>query len=190
MTDFPRGVKATMRTRRSWEHSARLTKPLETSRSTATLIDPGVRLTFGPIVFTGKGPLFRRYSSIRKSVSSSPVSSSPAYRYFAAAWNAFIHTSQQCTGSAEFFFITTILMLLCNQWLQQCIYINRLDINKTSKEEYMATNSVAISSSTDTRSISQGAVVVLGRFFFALIFLIAAPNHYQANHCLFGFSRR
>ncbi len=43
----------------------------------ATLIEPGVRYTFGPIVFTGKGPLFRSASSIRKSVSSIPVSSSP-----------------------------------------------------------------------------------------------------------------
>ena len=57
MTDFPRGVKATMRTLRSCEDSARLTKPLATSRSTATLIDPGVRLTFGPITLTGSGPL-------------------------------------------------------------------------------------------------------------------------------------
>src|SRR5438876_450977 len=118
-----------------------------------------------------------------------PVSSSPAYRYFAAAWNAFIHTSQQCTGSAEFFFMTTILMLLCTQCLQQCIYINRLDINKTAKEEYMATNSVAISSSADTRSISQGAVVVLGRFFFALIFLFAAPNHFTRQAIAFSASQ-
>jgi hypothetical protein len=34
--------------------------------------------TFGPIVFTGKGPLLRSASSIRKSLSSIPVSSSPA----------------------------------------------------------------------------------------------------------------
>jgi len=61
----------------------------------ATLIEPGVRYTFGPIVFTGKGPLLKRASSIRKSVSSIPVSSSPAYRYFAAAWKAFPSTSQQ-----------------------------------------------------------------------------------------------
>src|SRR5712671_487924 len=134
INSLPFGVSDTTRTRRSSGLSTRLTRPLSNSRSTATLIDPGVRFTFGPIVFTGKGPLFRRASSIRKSVSSSPVSSSPAYRYFAAAWNPFIHISQQCTGSAEFFFITTILMLLCNQWLQQCIYINRLDINKTAKE--------------------------------------------------------
>ena len=32
----------------------------------ATLIEPGVRYTFGPIVFTGKGPLLSSASSIRK----------------------------------------------------------------------------------------------------------------------------
>ena len=60
------------------KRSTRLTRPLSTRRSTATLIEPGVRYTFGPIVFTGKGPLFKRASSMRKSVSSIPVSSSPA----------------------------------------------------------------------------------------------------------------
>ena len=38
----------------------------------ATLIEPGVRYTFGPMVFTGKGPLFKTASSMRKSVSSIP----------------------------------------------------------------------------------------------------------------------
>jgi putative oxidoreductase len=40
----------------------------------------------------------------------------------------------------------------------------------------MATNSVAISKDVKAGSFWQGAVVVLGRFFFALIFLLAAPN--------------
>jgi putative oxidoreductase len=53
----------------------------------------------------------------------------------------------------------------------------------------MATNSVAISSSTDTRSISRGAVVVLGRFFFALIFLIAAPSHFTRQTIAFSASQ-
>ena len=53
----------------------------------------------------------------------------------------------------------------------------------------MATNSVAISSSTDTGSMSQGAVVVLGRFFFALIFLIAAPNHFTRQTIAFSASQ-
>jgi putative oxidoreductase len=53
----------------------------------------------------------------------------------------------------------------------------------------MATNSVAISSSADTRSISQGAVVVLGRFFFALIFLMAGANHFSAKTIAFSASQ-
>src|SRR6202158_859783 len=43
----------------------------------------------------------------------------------------------------------------------------------------MATNAVAISQGIEARSFSQGAVVVLGRFFFALIFLMAGANHFS-----------
>ncbi len=43
----------------------------------------------------------------------------------------------------------------------------------------MATNSVAISHGVETTSFSQGAVVVLGRFLFALIFLMAGANHFN-----------
>jgi putative oxidoreductase len=45
----------------------------------------------------------------------------------------------------------------------------------------VATNSIAISNGaeTKTRSISQGAVVVLGRFLFVLIFLMAGANHFS-----------
>jgi hypothetical protein len=78
INSLPFGVSYTTRTRRSSGLSIRLTKPLSKRRSTATLIEPGVRFTFGPIVFTGRGPLFRRASSMRKSVSSSPVSAIPA----------------------------------------------------------------------------------------------------------------
>src|ERR1700682_3772681 len=77
INSLPFGVSDTTRTRRSSRLSTRVTKPLSNSRSTATLIEPGVRFTFSPIVFTGKGPLFSRASSIRKSLSHSPVSSSP-----------------------------------------------------------------------------------------------------------------
>ncbi len=42
----------------------------------------------------------------------------------------------------------------------------------------MAMNSIAISKDVEAISFWQGAVVVLGRFFFALIFLFAAPNHF------------
>src|SRR5580704_7363294 len=57
MRSLPRGVRATIRTRRSSLLSTRLTRPLATRRSTAVLIEPGVRSTIGPIVLTGKGPL-------------------------------------------------------------------------------------------------------------------------------------
>jgi putative oxidoreductase len=43
----------------------------------------------------------------------------------------------------------------------------------------MATNSLAVSHGVDARSFSQGAVVVLGRFFFVLIFLMAGANHFS-----------
>jgi putative oxidoreductase len=43
----------------------------------------------------------------------------------------------------------------------------------------MATNSIAISKDVEAGSLWQGAVVVLGRFFFALIFLMAGANHFN-----------
>jgi putative oxidoreductase len=43
----------------------------------------------------------------------------------------------------------------------------------------MATNSMAISKNMDATSFWQGAVVVLGRFLFALIFLMAGANHFN-----------
>ena len=43
----------------------------------------------------------------------------------------------------------------------------------------MATNSIAISKDVDAIGFWQGAVVVLGRFFFALIFLLAGANHFN-----------
>jgi putative oxidoreductase len=43
----------------------------------------------------------------------------------------------------------------------------------------MATNSMAISHGVEARSFSQGAVVVLGRFLFVLIFLMAGANHFN-----------
>src|SRR6201984_2386785 len=43
----------------------------------------------------------------------------------------------------------------------------------------MATNSIAISKDVEAISFWQGAVVVLGRFFFALIFLLAGANHFN-----------
>ena len=43
----------------------------------------------------------------------------------------------------------------------------------------MATNSMAISHGAEARSFSQGAVVVLGRFFYVLLFLMAGPSHFS-----------
>jgi putative oxidoreductase len=43
----------------------------------------------------------------------------------------------------------------------------------------MATDSIAISKNAAATSFWQGAVVVLGRFLFALIFLMAGANHFN-----------
>jgi len=53
----------------------------------------------------------------------------------------------------------------------------------------MATNSIAISKNAEATNFWQGAVVVLGRFFFALIFLIAAPNHFTKQTIAFSASQ-
>ena len=53
----------------------------------------------------------------------------------------------------------------------------------------MATNSIAISKDLEAISFWQGAVVVLGRFFFALIFLFAAPNHFTKQTIAFSASQ-
>ena len=50
----------------------------------------------------------------------------------------------------------------------------------------MATNSVAISNDVEAISSWQGAVVVLGRFLFALIFLMAGANHF--NKQIIGYA--
>jgi len=53
----------------------------------------------------------------------------------------------------------------------------------------MATNSIAISKDMEARSFWQGAVVVVGRLFFALIFLFAAPNHFTKETITFSASQ-
>src|SRR5258708_39560215 len=50
----------------------------------------------------------------------------------------------------------------------------------------MATNSMAISHGAEATSFSQGAVVVLGRFFFALVFLMAGANHFSSQTIAFA----
>jgi putative oxidoreductase len=53
----------------------------------------------------------------------------------------------------------------------------------------MATNSITISKDVEATSFWQGAVGVLGRFFFALIFLFAAPNHFTKQTIAFSASQ-
>ena len=50
----------------------------------------------------------------------------------------------------------------------------------------MATNSVAISQGAETASFAQGAVVVLGRFFFVLIFLMSGPLHFSKQEVAYA----
>jgi putative oxidoreductase len=52
----------------------------------------------------------------------------------------------------------------------------------------MATHAMTISDGAETKTLSPGAAVVLGRFFFALIFLMAAPNHFSAKTIAFSAS--
>jgi putative oxidoreductase len=51
--------------------------------------------------------------------------------------------------------------------------------SSSNRRKYMATNSIAISKDVEAISFWQGAVVVLGRFLFALIFLMAGANHFN-----------
>ena len=44
---------------------------------------------------------------------------------------------------------------------------------------FVATDSIVISTNVEARSFWQGAVVVLGRFLFALIFLMAGANNFS-----------
>ena len=53
----------------------------------------------------------------------------------------------------------------------------------------MATNSIAISKDVEAIGFWQGAVVVLGRFFFALIFLLAGANHFNKQTIAFSASQ-
>jgi len=50
----------------------------------------------------------------------------------------------------------------------------------------MATNSIAISKNVEATSFWHGAVVVLGRFFFALIFLVSGPLHFSKQEVAYA----
>ena len=53
----------------------------------------------------------------------------------------------------------------------------------------MATNSMAISQGAEASSFPQGAVVVLGRFFYVLIFLMAGSNHFSKQTIAYAASQ-
>ena len=53
----------------------------------------------------------------------------------------------------------------------------------------MAANSMAISSRAEARSIPKGAVVLLGRFCFALIFLVACAGHFSQHTIAYAASQ-
>src|SRR5882762_10451881 len=50
----------------------------------------------------------------------------------------------------------------------------------------MATNSIAISHDAEATSFAQGAVVVLGRLFFVLIFLMSGPLHFSKQEVAYA----
>ena len=53
----------------------------------------------------------------------------------------------------------------------------------------MATNSIAISGGAETTSFPQGALVVLGRFLFALIFLMSGPFHFSKQEVAYAVAQ-
>lgn len=57
------------------------------------------------------------------------------------------------------------------------------------KEETMAAGSAAIPYATENASAAKGAVVLLGRLFFAAIFLTAGPNHFTKQAIAYAASQ-
>ena len=53
----------------------------------------------------------------------------------------------------------------------------------------MAATTVTISHGVQTRSVPKGAVVLLGRFLFALIFLMSSPNHFSRQTIAYASSQ-
>src|ERR1700730_10428394 len=47
------------------------------------------------------------------------------------------------------------------------------------RRKKMATNSMAVSNGAEVRSFPEAAVLVLGRFFYVLLFLMAGPSHFS-----------
>jgi putative oxidoreductase len=53
----------------------------------------------------------------------------------------------------------------------------------------MATSSTVVGYGVEAKSIPKGTVVLLGRFLFALIFLMAAPNHFAKQTIAYAASQ-
>ena len=53
----------------------------------------------------------------------------------------------------------------------------------------MATNSMAIPRDAESASFSQAALVVLGRFFFALIFIMSGPFHFSKQEIAYAVTQ-
>jgi putative oxidoreductase len=53
----------------------------------------------------------------------------------------------------------------------------------------MATSSATVSQTEEARTLPKGAVVLLGRLLFALIFLLAAPSHFSQQTIAFATSQ-
>lgn len=53
----------------------------------------------------------------------------------------------------------------------------------------MAATTATISHGVETRSVPKGAVVLLGRFLFALIFLMSSPNHFSRQSIAYASSQ-
>lgn len=53
----------------------------------------------------------------------------------------------------------------------------------------MITSSVNVSQTVEARTLPKGAVVLLGRFLFALIFLLSGPSHFSQQTIAFAASQ-
>jgi putative oxidoreductase len=60
---------------------------------------------------------------------------------------------------------------------------------RNKEEKTMATSSTAIPYGVEAKSVPQGAVVLLGRFLFGLIFLTAGPNHFAKQTIAYAASQ-
>jgi putative oxidoreductase len=58
-----------------------------------------------------------------------------------------------------------------------------------SRRKTMAASTTAISYGVETRTISKGAVVVLGRFLFAVIFVMSSLNHFSKQTIAYAASQ-